>query len=701
MRTFKNFLMGILPIVGLLFVVACQEGPENEPGNDKPVPPVVEKDATIILSKTTIDVSLAGGSYLLEYSIENAHAGEKISAEPEDTWVKDFNYGISGALGFTVEANPTDAPRECLVTIKYRYAEDVAFLVKQGARTAAGFKIEKVSADYFSYTINVIPEDKTLPYIVMSAGPEYIVASELVDGQDFYEDDFAYFGWVGQVQPVGMSAVEVMQSRAKIGDQYGITVSDGASGVPYTVYCYYFDYQTGALISDVVFATVETAKPELQNVEFEIEYEVEGPMVKASVVPVGFDGNYYFDMLNGLLVDSYMSELDFLDSVERTAEYYWSNAIYTMSDNASYDEIIADFTCKGTNPDGTPKSYYEFELLANHDYYLFAFTMEEHGLCSSAPKVVKITTGDVEPSDNVITPSVEYVTTYTAVISFKTTNNDHYVAGWTTADEWATYGSTDAERQAYLLKNNAYELIKGNYSQNVTHLEPNTEYVLYAFGSRGGVATTDKVYTCNFTTKSDAGGNVTIDFKDLGYYDATDFADCPGYEYFANYTGRVIYPIEVVFSSENHGDYFFDIYDWTGRKDIYNDKQYIDHLIYAIDTYGSLTATHTYMILNIGGCYELIAVVLDDEGQFSSLYRKVIEPTYNGCGDVDDYVAWWDAYQDSQNGGAELQSLVYDFEEEEKQLFAPKAKRNFYSEQEHKVENKCVGVDAIVASRVR
>lgn len=697
MRTFKNFLMGILPILGLLFVVGCEKGPEE----DKPNLPVVEKDATIVLSKTTVDVSLAGGSYLLEYSIQNAHEGEKITAEPSENWVKDFNYGIAGALGFTVEANPTSGPRECLVTVKYRYAEDVAFVVKQGARSAAGFKIEKVSADYFSYTINVIPEDKTLPYIIMSAGPEYIVANELVDGEDFYEDDYAYFGWLGGTF-YGMTALDVMKERAQVGDVYGVTTtSDATSGVPYTVYCYYFDYQTGALISDVTMATIETAKPEHQTVEFDVEYEVEGPLVKVLVEPIGYDGEFYFDMLNGLLVDSYMADLDFLDSVERTAEYYWATAISNLSKDFSFVEIIDNYTCKGTNPDGSPKNYYEFELLANHDYYLFAFAMEEHGLCCSTPKIVKITTGDVEPSDNVITPSVDYITTYTALISFATTNDDYYVAGWETAEDWANLGSTDAERQSTLLKRNDYELIKGDFSQNITELEPDTEYVLYAFGSRGGVATTDKVFTCNFKTKSDAGGNVTIDFKDLGYYDAADFANCSGYEYLANQTGCVIYPIEIVFSSEDHGDYFYVIYDWTNRNDIYSDEQYIDTLVWNINQYGSMTGTHSYTILKPGGTYEIAAVVLDTDGQYSSLCRKRIEPTYSGCGDVADYVAWWDAYMESQNGGAELQSLVYDYEEETKPLFTAKMKRNFYSEQEHNVENKRVKVDIDAISLVR
>ena len=295
MRTLKNFLMmGLMPIMALALMVGCNDTPE---GPNKPTPNV-EKDCTIKLGKTSISTSLAGGSYLIEYTIqyngegENPHKNEKISAEAAESWVKDFNYAITGALQFTVEANPTDAERECLVTVKYRFADDVVFTVKQGAAVKAGFALENVTATYFDYTVDVIPENKNLPYIVMSASPEYIIASGFETGQDYYEDDIAYFSWLGQFY--GMSAAQIMQERAKVGDQRGVTVSNGASGVPYTFYCYYFDYESGALLSDVTFFTVETAKPEKQEVDFQMNYEiVEGTLVKADVTPVGgYTGDY-------------------------------------------------------------------------------------------------------------------------------------------------------------------------------------------------------------------------------------------------------------------------------------------------------------------------------------------------------------------------------------------------------------------------
>ena len=683
-------MMGLMPILALTLLVGCKVTPD---GPDGPNPPAVEKDSVIKLSKTSVSVSLAGGSYLLEYTIENPHQGEKISAEAAEDWVNGFNCNISGALQFKVDANPGSEPRECLVTVKYRYAEDVVFTVKQGAKVSAGFTLENVTSTYFDYTIDVIPEDKKTPYIVMSAHPDYIVQSGFETGEDYYEDDVAYFGWLGQFY--GQNATQVMQTRSKVGDQRGITVTGGASGVPYTFYCYYIDYESGALLSEVSMFTVETAKPEQQAITFDMQYEVDGCQIKASVVPEGgFDGDYYFDVLNGLVVDSYLDTHAFLTDASRMVEYWWSNAVTNMSNDYSYDEIVAMYTSKGNNPDGSPKSYYEFELLANHEYYLFAFAMEEHGLACSTPQIVKITTGGVEMSNNVITPSVSNVTAQSVTINFATENNDHYIAGWEKASDWATFGNNDAERQEYLLTNYSYELIQGDYSQSVIGLEPETDYVLYAFGSRGGIATTTSIYTCTFKTRKISGGLASVEIVDNGYYAASDLAELSGWEFLGNdsYSGCMILPLEFKITGE-YSAFFNVIYDWTGRNDIYNDQQYRDTLIWNINEYGSMSADKTYTILNNDGYYEAAALVIDQYGDFSDVSKLCISTSYAGAKtDASEFEAWWNADRD-----VELSSLVYD--EEPKQLFRTKVQGQKVSQMTFEREQVVMEADEVISRR--
>ena len=639
MRTITKMLWSLLPLLCIAFAASCT--PESP--TDEPVGPNVKKDSTIILSKTKYDVGLAGGSYLLEYTIENPHQGEKISAEAAESWVKDFNFGITGALGFTVEANDTDAARDCVVTVKYRYAEDVYFVVKQGAKVNAGFTVEVVSTDYFSYTVNVKPDNKTQPYIVMSADPKYIAASGFETGEDFYEDDLAYFGWLGQFY--GESAVDIIQTRAKVGDQYGITPGKGASGIPYTFYCYYVDYESGALMSEVTFVEIYTKAPEKVAADFNVEYSVDGCVVTADVTPNGYEGAYYFDMLNGLMVDDYLASFDFLENEGDVAEFYWSFAVQDMmfNGNMSGDTIRDYYNCQGEYEDGTPRSHFEFELLANHTYYLFAFAMEENGLCCSEPKIVKIETGSVPMSDNVITPSVSKVTVQTAYIKFETTNNDFYIAGWEKASDWATYGNTDAERQQYLLTHLSYEFIQGDYEQNVIGLEGGTDYILYAFGSRGGVATTQQIFTCPFSTKSTDAGNATIEFVDNGYYAAEDLAELPGWEFFGGdyYSGTFILPLEYHIEGEWQA-FYSNIYNWTGRYDLYNDTQYRDGLVWAIDQYGSMNLDKSYSILQNDSFYIIASMVVDTEGQYSEISKFEVSTSYDGARtNAEDFEKWW------------------------------------------------------------
>lgn len=689
MRKMANFLkFGVLPILCIALAVGCKKGSEDTdtPGLE------FQKDSVIKLGSTTVNVGVGGGSQLLEYTIENPHQGEKISAEAAAEWVNGFNYGITGALQFNVDANEGSEPRECLVTVKYRFAEDVVFTVKQGARTNASFKLENISSDLFSYTVDVIPDDKTAPYIVMSADATYIVQSGFETDEDYYEDDFFYFGWLGQFY--GQDAVTVMQKRSKIGDQRGITISGAVSGVPHTFYCYYFDWTTGALISEIAKFEITTKEPEKIAVDFNVEYTVDGPLVKADVTPIGYDGPYYFDMLNGLVADSYLEAFDFLENDPAEAvEYYWSNAVWSMANEMSYDEIVAFYNCQGNYEDGTPRSHYEFELLANHDYYLFAFAMEEHGLPYSKPHIVKITTGGVEPSDNVITTSVTNVTAQSATINFETTNDDYYIAGWEKASDWATFGNNDAERQEYLLTNRSFELIKGDYSQNVIGLEPETDYVLYAFGSRGGIATTDYIATTTFKTRKISGGLASVEFVDLGFFSASDIATVPGFEFCSsdNYSGKFILPIVAKITGEYTG-FFWTIWDWTGRNDIYDDQQYRDNLVWSLNEYGSMSPEKTYTILDNDSYYELVALVVDQYGDYSDVAKLCVSTSYaNANTDIDALDELWNG------SGASLQSLV--IESEPKQLFKNKIQGMKASEMTFDAERKVVAMDEISASR--
>ena len=146
--------------------------------------------------------------------------------------------------------------------------------------------------------------------------------------------------------------------------------------------------------------------------------------------------------------------------------------------------------------------------------------------------------------------------------------------------------------------------------------------------------------------------HVDISFKDLGYYDCAAVAQYPGLEFFGgnSYAGKVVFAYGVEFSSDEHGDFVYLMYDWTGRHEdeYHTEERYMEDLIYDYNKFGC-APEQTYTTLEIGGVYELVGVVFDTNGKPSMLYRQMIIPTWDGCRDPKDFVEWYNLWQSQIN----------------------------------------------------
>ena len=581
---------------------------------------------------------------------------------------------ISTDKTLTIERNHI-IPME---TVEFEAVSDATFT----------FENIDVTSDYFSITVDVIPTIKNQPYIIMSASPEYIEAYELETDEALFADDYAYFEYIGSVY-YGYSALEIMQSRAKMGDAR-VTISSAVPGEKYVIYMYHFDPQSGSLASKITRIEVTAGHPEIGDADFTFKYEINGPDVMSQVDPVGFEGDYYFDIMTA-------EELAAAEAAGFTKEEYivkwWSNIVanFIFYDGMTPDQVLAQNTCWGVDC-----NTWDYELMANRDYYIFAFQLEANGLCCSTPKYEKFTTGDAVMSDNEIKTVVTNVTSTTATFTLLTSiAEDPYSFSWATAAEWASYGSTDEERVNNLLKESVFDIYRGDESLYVMDLLPSTEYVLYAFGNHGGVATTP-VSVAKFTTPSDAIGEAFISFKDLGYYDAQDLIYLPGWSFLDSdyYVGKAFYPIELEITPANHGAYRFLIYAWFDGVYEYSDEQYLESLLWEIGEHGSLTANYSYSILDYNCRCVAVAIVVDANGQYSELCKKEIYCTYDGVNtDIEAFANWWDAMQ----GGGSLSS-VYSYNKPMQQ----KAQRtNVKASERAEIvrENRPIAADVIPATR--
>ena len=322
--------------------------------------------------------------------------------------------------------------------------------------------------------------------------------------------------------------------------------------------------------------------PEMHELDFTFSHEVDGPSAHTSAVPAQEVENYYFDVIS---VEQVNWAIDLGFTAEDYLKVWWAQTVVDrLEDNYTVDQIIGESTCVGVDEDGKPRSQYFYELAAGVDYYIFAFEIDSaNALCISTPKYEKFTSGYPEPSDNKISITVGEVSAYTANLSFTTTNNDHYVAGWETAEEWVSYGSNDAERMEYMMNNIAFEYLHGNVTTLAKGLVPDTEYVAYAFGMRGGVATTG-LTTDRFTTSSPNAGKVSISMnEEVTYYRPDEIAeyDNTKWGHLANTDNqdKAVVAVEWIFSSPYYRCYSSNCYNWEGYNWEYDDEQYINGLI--------------------------------------------------------------------------------------------------------------------------
>ena len=388
-----------------------------------------------------------------------------------------------------------------------------------GGNVTGGFSFENISADIFSFTLDIIPEDKEAPYIIMSANPEYINFGGLETGEDFYNDDMEYFNWLGGFY--GKDAVGIMQDRSRFGDQRGVTIGECVPGVPYVFYCYYFDWETGALISDVTMIEITTTEPEKSQIALDVQYNVEGSLLTVDVLAQNYDGAYYFDIIPINVIDSLLQDYKFLNnSPVEAVEYFWADAVQEMHNNQSlsYEEIVSTYNCQGYNDDGTLRSHYEFEMEDNNEYYIIAFAMEEHGLACSVPQIVKVNLNG-EDSD---TRSIEITEVTYNSITFTINIQDSYVFqcidkafleyNGQTPEEYITTGVGIPAQGVQTI-----EWIDGNkYGYYDMHVREDSDYYVIAAITNGGDITGEIIVAETHTPKiPETEAGATVELKDI------------------------------------------------------------------------------------------------------------------------------------------------------------------------------------------
>lgn len=240
------------------------------------------------------------------------------------------------------------------------------------------------------------------------------------------------------------------------------------------------------------FTVLQKAAEAQSGYDFTLSYEVDGTAVTMSVVPSDDNIYYYFDVVAIRDLDS--------DSQEGMDAYCQEQFELIMSGydkwGYSIEEAIADFCSRGED------SFRFADLEQETSYYGYAYAVAGDGSIASAVTYSPFETGKVEQSDLVLDIRVYDITAYSATLDITPSNEDQYTFLITYADDFA--GMADEEIVMMLIDGFWLQPVTGPViGEPIGDIEPATNYIVYAFGYQGGMATT-RLFKKEFTSGQDA-----------------------------------------------------------------------------------------------------------------------------------------------------------------------------------------------------
>lgn len=119
-------IFGLLAICALT-LVGCNDTPEPEP---------IVKAPVVTLDKESVEAPAEGGTFSVNYTIENAVEGVALGVTEDAEWISDV-VASEGVITFTVAANDVEEQREAVLNVEYTGAEARTIAVAQAAKAVA------------------------------------------------------------------------------------------------------------------------------------------------------------------------------------------------------------------------------------------------------------------------------------------------------------------------------------------------------------------------------------------------------------------------------------------------------------------------------------------------------------------------------------------------------------------------------------
>ncbi len=607
----RFWLMIMCPLVALALFTGCK--------GDEPITPTGSPELS--LEKTSLDVSADGGHFVVGYELLNPADGAELTFNVQHDWVR--NVAVEdGGISFDVDASYEAKERSCRIEVIYPGVyPNPTIKIKQSAGKKHSIEFNLINAAATTITLDVIPQDKNMPYVFILGNGDYIMSGDLMTNDEaLWASDIEIFEGFGNA--FGSDATVAAKAFMYQGDLKSHQFTGVTPNTTYVAYAYGFDNETLTPLTEISRLVIKTAEVSDYTLHFDFDVKVDGPNVSFDITPEGYDGYYYY----GVFWASDVPEGTDPEVIRELCEADWEQqkAIYSSffdTPDQGLNFIFSELAYKGT-------THLDVELDANTEFVLWAFGMDGEALLNTTPETYYFTTGNVAASANEFTLSVEELYSRKATVKVATTNDDSYIATLVSASRFEN--NSDEEIIEYIVNNFKLQYASGTMQDTATGLTPNTEYELLVFGCQAGAPTT-KLNRLKFTTLDTVYADLDFELEIGDYYDGSAVAAInPDY---AAFEGTVIVGITANVDSEAVEFYYtaMNALDFP----YYTYEQLIEGLV----AEGAAEANGLYAF-EFGEPYIFFGVAEDGDGNYTKVWSsKEITFTKAGCSPAEEFFA--------------------------------------------------------------
>lgn len=464
----KTVLRYIAALILAAAAVACVK---NEPVGDP----------EIRVSQTEVTLSSDGTLKKVVYELVNVSSENEVSVVYDADWLE-VSTLKARVIEFTASKNETGAERSADVIVSCTGLQDVIIKVTQSIWNDP-IVLTVNGTESTSVKFSVKTDSPDLTWVGQVVGKDWF--SEMESDEQIFQEDLSYYSL--QAQDQGIPVSEYIATILNKGSYENLQYKGLDPSSEYVVYVYGMTVE-GERTTDIYWAEAVTQPPYEGPITLDLVVTEENNIMDITVTPSHDGVYYYWNLMDRATYDEYAAV-----NGDDPVKVFQAFVDWDIQDLMDYDEL------------SSRAEYYEwysdinqvnsqFECMALTEYIVFACKWDEDCKFTGEAAYKWHTTGDVPPSDNVITVTVgDDVDQSSFFVDVKTTNNDPYVM----IAEPSTFmaGMNEEQIYAHLMEdygtwgilNFVYE---GSLSGRMTGLDPDTEYTMVVFGYKAGKQTT-------------------------------------------------------------------------------------------------------------------------------------------------------------------------------------------------------------------